>query len=123
MSYQSSQICFSLQENEVMEQVLLAVTIVFGTEAVKRKVLPRSTECGTGLCNPSILFSQLEMGLLNRCGGISAEKSKENLDTHKRKAYSTEEHLVRGWVERGVTALFICSPAEHSQEHYLFFSP
>lgn len=43
---------------------------------LKRKAVPRLTECGAGLCNPSLPFSQLEVGLMNRCVGISAEKGK-----------------------------------------------
>lgn len=47
--------------------------------------MPRLTECGTGFCNPSLPSSQLEVGLSNRCVGISAEKGERTWTNTKGK--------------------------------------
>lgn len=52
--------------------------------------MPRLTECGTGFCNPSLPFSQLEVGLMNRCVGISAEKGKRTWTNTKGKHTSVK---------------------------------
>lgn len=61
--------------------------------------MPRLTECGTGFCNPSLPCSQLEVGLLNRCVGISAEKG-ERIWMNTKGKHTPLKDVLREWVKK-----------------------